>query len=203
MTTRLVVLLSGGGRSLQNLIDRTAAGTLDAEIVDVIASRANAGGLERAVAAGVPCTAIDPRDHDDDSFRRALYERIDRAAPDLIVLAGYTTLFPMDARYEHKVINIHPALLPKFGGKGYYGMRVHRAVVEAGEKRSGCTVHFVDGRYDRGPIILRRKVRLDADETPDTVAAKVFAEECEALPEAIALFGAGRLRVEGSRVVVE
>lgn len=203
MTRRVVVLLSGGGRSLQNLVDRIAAGTLDAEVVDVIASRSDAGGLARAESAGIPNTAIAREAHTDDAaFTAALHARIDAARPDLIVLAGYLTLFPMAPRYEGRVINIHPALLPKFGGKGYYGMRVHRAVIAAGERRSGCTVHFVDGSYDRGPIILRKKVVLAPDETPESLAARVFAEECEALPEVIALFFDGRLRIDGRNVEV-
>ena len=125
---------------------------------------------------------------------------LDRYAPDLIVLAGYLHLFRFAPHYQGRVMNIHPALIPAFCGKRFYGLRVHRAVLDYGVKVSGCSVHFADEEYDRGPIILQRTVPVLEDDTPHTLAERVFAEECKAYPEAIQLFAEGRLTIEGQRV---
>ena len=117
-----------------------------------------------------------------------------------IVLAGWLHLLPVPGDYHRKVLNIHPALLPKFGGKGMYGRHVHEAVLNRGAKVSGCTVHLVDDEYDHGPIILQRVVPVEDDDTPDSLAARVFAAECAALPEAIRLFATGNLEIHGCRV---
>lgn len=182
---RLAVLLSGGGRSLQNFIDRIAAGTLDAEVVLVIASRDGCGGLERAHRAGIPALV--------ESDTEIIFELLRRHAVDLVCLAGYLKLLaPIPTDFEDRVLNIHPSLLPDFGGAGYYGDRVHRAVLEAGVRESGCTVHICDDAFDRGPILLQRRVAVLPGDSVDSLAQRVFAEECEAYPEAIRLWQAQR-----------
>src|SRR5205085_1928091 len=124
------------------------------------------------------------------------------AGADLVCLAGYLQLLEVPPDFANRVLNIHPSLLPAFGGPGMYGRHVHEAALAYGVKVSGCTVHFADNAYDHGPVVLQRPVPVRDDDTPESLAARVFAEECEAYPEAIRLFAAGRLRVEGRRVVV-
>ena len=199
----LAVLLSGSGRSLQNLIDRIQAGTLDARIAVVIGSRADAYGLERARKHNIPTVVIASREHKGfDALSDAIAAELEKHPVDLIVMAGFMCLFRMPERFIGRAMNIHPALIPAFCGKGYYGHRVHEAALEYGVKVSGCTVHFADNEYDHGPIILQRVVAVLDDDTPDTLAARVFEQELEAYPEAIQLFAEGRLRIEGRRVRV-
>jgi formyltetrahydrofolate-dependent phosphoribosylglycinamide formyltransferase len=181
----LAVLVSGTGRSLQNLIDLAASGRLPARIVHVVGSRPGIAALERAARHGIPATVASPED---------LTGVIDRVAPDLVVMAGYLKHWPIPERWVGKTINIHPSLLPEFGGKGLYGARVHEAVLAAGRKVSGCTVHYVDSRYDSGPVILQRTCPVLPEDTPETLADRVFQEELVALPEAIRLIAAGRAR---------
>jgi formyltetrahydrofolate-dependent phosphoribosylglycinamide formyltransferase len=200
---RLAVLLSGGGTTLQNLLDEVAAGHLRAEIRVVIASRTEAGGLERARKAGVPALAIARKQYADvDAFNDAIHRELDRYEIDLIVLGGFLSVFQLRGKYKGRVLNIHPALIPAFSGKGFYGERVHRAAIEAGVKVSGCTVHFADDEYDHGPIILQRSVPVRDDDTPATLAARVHEAENELYPEAIRLWADGRLAIDGRRVVV-
>jgi len=203
-TVRLGVLLSGSGRTLQNLIDRIGDGRLDcARIVGVISSRSDVLGVERARRANLPLTIIRKRDFPDvNAFSEQIVRTLDRYEVDLVVQAGFLCYWRLPERYLGRVMNIHPALLPAFGGKGFYGHHVHEAVLAAGMKVSGCTVHFVDNEYDHGPIIVQRCVPVLEDDTPDTLAERVFREECIAYPEAIRLFAAGRLRIEGQRVRV-
>jgi formyltetrahydrofolate-dependent phosphoribosylglycinamide formyltransferase len=198
---RLAVLLSGSGTTLQNLIEHVEAGTLAARIVVVLASRPDAYGLERATQHGLEAICV-PRlaYRDAEAYHRELHAALDRYAPDLIALAGYLHLFRLAPQYRGRVMNIHPALLPAFGGQGFYGLRVHRAVLEYGVKLTGCTVHFADEAYDQGPIILQRAVPVLEDDTPQSLARRVFEEECQAYPAAIRLFAQGRLRIEGRRV---
>jgi phosphoribosylglycinamide formyltransferase-1 len=183
---RLAVLISGTGRSLQNLIELAAAGKLPVQIALVIASRAGAGGIEFARQAGIPVTVLA---RDPFNATRAYSEAIFAACRDadvqLVVLAGFLKHLLIPADFQRRVINIHPALLPAFGGQGYYGKRVHEAVLESGARRSGCTVHYVDDEYDHGPIILQRTVPVLDDDTAESLAARVFAQELIALPEAI------------------
>lgn len=199
---RLAVLLSGGGTTLQNLIDRIQDGRLDAEIAVVIASRADAFGLERARRAGIPAIAVVRREFADvAAFNDALHAELDRFTFDLIVMAGFLSPLEMRGRYAQRVLNIHPSLLPAFGGKGFYGERVHRAAIESGVKVSGCTVHFADDEYDRGPIVLQGVVAVEDDDTTETLAARVHERENELYPEAIRLWASGELEIVGRRVI--
>jgi formyltetrahydrofolate-dependent phosphoribosylglycinamide formyltransferase len=200
---RLGVLLSGGGSTLQNLLDRIATGGLRAEIAVVIASRADDGGIERARRAGVPALVVARKEFADSAaFNDALHAALEPHAVDLVILAGFLSLFEPRRRYAGRVMNIHPALIPAFCGAGFYGERVHRAVLESGVRVSGCTVHFADDQYDHGPIILQGTVPVYDDDTPQSLAARVHEVENELYPEAIALFADDRLRIEGRRVRV-
>lgn len=204
--TGLAVLLSGGGRTLQNIMEHIKSGRLDARVNAVIASRPDAYGLVRAGKEGIKAFCVDYREYgrNDDSrgFAGKLYEHITGSGADLVVLAGFMHLFPVRRSWEGRVMNVHPALIPAFCGKGYYGMRVHRAVVESGVKVSGCTVHFADGKYDHGPIILQSAVPVRAEDTPEMLAERVFEAECGAYPEAIKLFAEGRLEIRGRKVFI-
>jgi len=201
---RLGVLLSGGGRTLENILDQIRAGKLAAEVAVVIASRPNIRGIDIGKAAGVPTHLVRPKDSAGvEAYSEALCRLMDEARVDLILLAGFLSYWIVPERYLGRVMNIHPALLPAFGGKGMYGHHVHEAVVARGCKVSGCTVHFVNNAYDEGPIILQRPVPVYAEDTPDDVAARVFREECIAYPEAIRLFSEGRLRIDGLRVHID
>lgn len=199
----LAVLVSGSGTTLQNLIDRIAGGTLDARIQIVIGSRPEIRGLERAAAAKLMNFVVDRQKAADlPSFSKEVFSLCDDAEVDLICLAGWLCLLEIPERYANRVMNIHPALLPCFGGKGMYGAKVHQAVLDHGCKVSGCTVHFVDANYDDGPIILQRTCPVLEDDAAETLAHRVFEEEKIAYPEAIELFRQGRLKVEGRRVRV-
>ena len=198
---RLGVLLSGSGRTLQNFIDLIAAGELDAQIAVVIADRPKIKGIQRAEDAGLKTILIPRRGTPPEQFSARITEALGEAKVDLVCLAGFLALWTIPPEFEGRVMNIHPALLPKFGGKGFYGHHVHEAVLKNAEMVSGCTVHFCDNQYDHGPIILQRKVPVLPDDTPDTLANRVFEQELIAYPEAIRLFAANRLRIEGQRVV--
>jgi formyltetrahydrofolate-dependent phosphoribosylglycinamide formyltransferase len=199
---RLAILLSGGGSTLQNFIDVIAAGELDAEIAVVIASRIDAGGLQRAERAGLAAIAIPRRQFADAvAFNDALHAELARHDFDLILLAGFLSPFQLRGRYGQRVMNIHPALIPAFCGQGFYGMRVHQAAIDSGVKVSGCTVHFADDEYDHGPIILQGSVPVLDDDTADTLAARVHSVENELYPEAVRRWAAGRLVVSGRRVL--
>ena len=201
---RLGVLLSGGGRTLENILDHIRAGKLPAEVAVVIASRPNIRGIEIGKAAGVPTHLVRPKEYPTvEAYSDAMVKLLDDARVDLILLAGFLSYWIIPQRYLGRVMNIHPALLPSFGGKGMYGHHVHEAVLARGCKVSGCTVHFVDNEYDEGPIILQRAVPTYAEDTPDDLAARVFREECIAYPEAIRLFAEGRLRVGGGVVRID
>lgn len=200
---RLGALLSGGGRTLVNIVEEIDAGRLHAEVVVVISSLPNVKGVERAKAAGLPVKIIRKKEHPDvDEFSRLIAETLDEYKVDLVCQAGWTCYWRIPDRWLGKVMNIHPALLPRFGGKGFFGHHVHEAVLAAGEKESGCTVHFANNEYDAGPIILQRKVPVLSDDDADTLAARVFEQECVAYPEAIRLFAEGRLRIKGDRVEI-
>jgi phosphoribosylglycinamide formyltransferase-1 len=198
---RLAVLLSGSGTTLQNLLDHIADGRLVAQVVRVLSNRPDAFGLERGRRAGIPTAVVERRGcASREEFSERLFAHVRAAGADLVCLGGFLQLIAIPDDYRLRVLNIHPALIPAFCGRGFYGHRVHEAALEAGVKVSGCTVHFADNEYDHGPIVLQCPVPVEDDDTPDTLAARVFARECDAYPEAIRLFAEGRLRVEGRRV---
>jgi phosphoribosylglycinamide formyltransferase-1 len=198
---RLAVLLSAGGTTLQNLIDKIAAGKLRAQIVQVVSNNADAFGLERARRAGIPTAVVERKScASREEFSARIFASCRQAQAELVCLAGFLQLIHVPDDFLGRVMNIHPALVPAFCGKGYYGHHVHEAVLAYGAKVAGCTVHFADNEYDHGPIILQRCVAVRDDDTPDALAARVFEQECEAYPEAIRLFAAGRLRIEGRKV---
>lgn len=199
----LTVLISGGGTTLKNLIAKQRAGELPVDFRLVISSNPLARGLEIAQDAGIPTLVVERKKGvSAEDYCAAIFEPIRRAGVRLVVMGGFLkhVLIPPD--FENRVINIHPALIPNFCGQGMFGHHVHEAVLAAGTRESGCTVHFVDNQYDHGPVILQRSVPVLADDTPDTLAARVFAAECEALPEAIRLFGAGRLKAAQGQVLM-
>ncbi len=203
---RLGVLLSGGGRTLENILAEIDGGLLAnlAEVTLVIASRPGIRGIEVGRKAGVPVHLVRRKEFENvGAYSQAMVKILDEAEVDLVCLAGFLSYWILPDRYLGRVMNIHPALLPSFGGTGMYGHHVHEAVLARGGKVSGCTVHFVNNEYDAGPIILQRAVPAFAEDTPDTLAARVFREECIAYPEAIRLFAEGRLRIDGQVVHVE
>ena len=200
---RIAVLLSGEGTSLENLFERIEAGQVPGGVALVIASKESAGGLERARRRGVPAVAVPRRLHPDVSeFNDRIHEQLEKHGIDFVALLGFLSPFELRGRFEGRAINTHPALIPAFAGKGFYGRRVHEAVLEAGVKVSGATVHFVDAQYDHGPIILQEAVPVQDDDTPASLARRVQEVERRLVPRAIRLFAQGRLAVRGRRVLV-
>jgi formyltetrahydrofolate-dependent phosphoribosylglycinamide formyltransferase len=198
---RIGVLLSGSGTSLENLCERIDAGELPARVAVVVSSREQALGLERARRRGIAALAVPRRAHPEvKEFNDALHAALEPFDLDLVLLLGFLSPFELRGRFEGRALNVHPALVPAFSGTGYYGARVHEAVLEAGVKLTGATVHFVDEQYDHGPIVLQEAVAVLHDDTPETLAARVQAVERRLVPEAVRLFAAGRLRIEGRRV---
>ena len=194
---RLGVLISGSGTTLMNILKHIKQGLLNAEVDIVISSRSTVTGVEKAKNAGLDVKIIRTKDYQDiDGFSKRIEAELAAANVDLVIQGGWLCLWKIPYRYEHRVMNIHPALLPSFGGKGMWGHQVHEAVLKAGCKVSGCTVHFCTNEYDKGPIIVQRTCEVQNNDTPDTLAARVFEQECIAYPEAIRLFAAGRLSVE-------
>ncbi len=198
----IAVLISGGGTTLQNFIDLRDGGELDVHVKLVISSRPNAKGLQRATDAGIPTVVIERSSNPESLFSKQITDALQQADVDLVCMGGFLSMWIVPADFEGRVMNIHPALLPGFGGKGFYGQRVHEAVLEAGCKVSGCSVHFVDNIYDNGPIILQKPVAVHEDDTPETLAKRVRKCEKAIYPEAIRLFAQDRLRIEGRRVTI-
>jgi phosphoribosylglycinamide formyltransferase-1 len=180
---RLCVLISGGGTTLQNFIDRIADGRFDATICGVVSSKPDAFGVERANRANLPVTFV-PR-MPKDTFSDRVFAAVRNCQPDLVCLAGWLHLLTIPPDFNRRVINIHPSLLPAFGGPGMYGRHVHEAVLKGGATESGCTVHYADDEYDTGEIILQRRVPVLPGDTAEALAARVYEAECEAYPEAI------------------
>lgn len=193
---RLGVLVSGGGRTMVNIHDLIEAGRLNAEIAVVISSRSTVKGVERSHQIGLEPVIIRTKDYPDtNEFSRRIKETLDEANVDLVIQAGWLCLWIIPTEYENRVMNIHPALLPAFGGKGMWGHHVHEAVLKAGCKISGCTVHFCTSEYDKGAIIVQRCCPVKPDDDADSLAARVFEQECIAYPEAIRLFSEDRITV--------
>jgi phosphoribosylglycinamide formyltransferase-1 len=200
---RLAVLLSGGGTTLQNLLDHAADGRLPARVVQVVSSNPKAFGLIRAEHAGVPAVVIERKACPSrEEFSRRVFEPCRAAGAELVCLAGFLQLLKVPDDYRGRILNIHPSLIPAFCGQGFHGAHVHQAALDAGVKVSGCTVHFVDDEYDHGPIVAQRAVPVMEDDTAETLAQRVFGQESDVYPEAVRLFAEGRLRVEGRRVHV-
>jgi formyltetrahydrofolate-dependent phosphoribosylglycinamide formyltransferase len=197
---RVAVLVSGSGTNLQALLDRFGDGRDPAaEVAAVIASSERAGALERARRHGVEAHVLDPADAGTDA--RRLSDVLDGCGAELVVLAGYLRMVPASVvrSYRGRMLNVHPALLPAFGGKGMYGLRVHRAVLDAGVRVTGVTVHFVDEEYDRGAIIAQWPVPVLEDDDPEGLAARVLRVEHRVLPEVVSALARGGVRLEGGR----
>jgi formyltetrahydrofolate-dependent phosphoribosylglycinamide formyltransferase len=204
---RLAVLISGSGRTLENFIDLAANGELPIEIRLVISSSAAAGGLKFAKETGIPARVIRREDFSrgeagTSEFGDAVFGACREAGVDYVAMAGFLKLAPVPEDFAGRVLNIHPALIPAFCGAGMYGDRVHRAVIDAGVKVTGCTVHFVDNVYDNGPIIWQQPVPVFDDDTADTLAKRVFEVEKEAYPHVLKLLAAGRIKLENGRVTI-
>ena len=189
---RLGGLVSGGGRTVLNIHERIAAGELAAGLEIVISSRPEARAVVRCRQVGLRVEVVDRRQLDDTAFCQGIADLLREARVELVCMAGFLSFWQIPADFLGRVINIHPALLPAFGGKGFYGDRVHRAVLESGARESGCTVHFADNIYDHGPTILQRKVPVHADDDYEKLAARVFKEELIAYPQAIQMFIDGK-----------
>lgn len=204
---RLVVLVSGGGTNLQAVIDRIADGTIpDTEIAAVISNNKQAYALERARNHGIPAVCVSPKEYASRAeFNEALLAEIRKWEPGLIVLAGCLVVIPeiMVNAYPNQIINIHPALIPSFCGTGYYGLKVHEAVLERGVKVTGATVHFVDSGTDTGPILLQKAVEVRQDDTPKGLQKRVMEEaEWIIMPEAIRLIAEGKVTVTDGKAVI-
>lgn len=203
-SVRLGVLISGGGTTLKNLIDKIESGELAASIELVIASSPDCGGIRHAQRAEIPVKVIARGSYSSvDAFSGAIFDSLRAAGVELVTLAGFLSLIRVPEDFLGRVMNIHPALIPAFCGRGYYGHKVHEAAIERGVKLSGCTVHFADNEYDHGPIIAQRGVPVLDGDTPDSLAARVFEAECQLYPECIRLFAEGKLHIEGRRVLIK
>ena len=201
---RLGVLISGGGTTLINILEYIKQGKLNAEVGVVISSRSTVAGVERAKNAGLEVKIIRRKDHPDiDEFSKRIEGELAAANVDLVIQGGWLCLWKIPGRYENRVMNIHPALLPSFGGRSMWGHHVHETVLKSGCKISGCTVHFCTNEYDKGPIIVQRCCEVRDDDTPDTLAARVFEQECIAYPQAIKLFAEGKLLIQNGVVRVK
>jgi formyltetrahydrofolate-dependent phosphoribosylglycinamide formyltransferase len=200
---KLAVLISGSGRTLKNFSDLAAEGRLPVDIRLVVSSSPAAGGLEHARAANIPTAIIQRRDFDSNrAFGDAVFAACREAGVDYVAMAGFVKLAPVPDDFIGRVVNIHPALIPAFCGHGMYGHRVHHAVLDAGVKVTGVTVHFVDNQYDAGPIIWQQPVPVFDDDTAETLAARVFDTEKEAYPHVLRLLAAGRVRLVDGRVAI-
>lgn len=205
---RVAVLVSGGGTNLQAILDAIKSNMIsNAEVVGVISNNRNAYALERAVKAGVSAQYISPKDYENrDVFNDALLNAIDELRPDLIVLAGFLVVIPekLIRKYENRIINVHPSLIPSFCGTGYYGLKVHEAALKRGVKVTGATVHFVDEGTDTGPIILQKAVEVLPDDTPEVLQRRVMEQaEWKIMPEAIDLIANGKVAVREGRVIIQ
>jgi phosphoribosylglycinamide formyltransferase-1 len=206
MTAKCAVFASGGGSNFQSLIDRRDAGELKAQLSVLVVNNSGAGAAERARKSGIPVLHCAPSHFESATvYAETLLRHLDEYAIDCIVLAGYMKMLPspLVQRFRNRIINIHPGLLPAFGGKGMYGANVHRAVLEYGAKISGITVHFVDEEYDHGPVIYQQTVPVLDDDTPESLAARVLAVEHASLWKVVNAVSVGSVRVEGRRVFGE
>lgn len=202
---KIGVLISGSGTNLQALIDNVEKGMINGEIAVVISDKKGAFGIERAKKHGIEAIEIDKKEFDDKNvFMKAIINELEKYQVELVVLAGFLSILSEDfiERFRNRIINIHPSLIPAFCGKGYYGQRVHKAALDYGVKVSGATVHFVDEGADTGPIILQEAVKVEEDDTPESLSARILKVEHKLLPEAVRLYCEGRLVIEGRKVKI-
>lgn len=200
---KIAVLISGSGRTLKNFIDLAGEGKLPVEIKLVISSSAKAGGLEFAREANIPTEIyLRSKFDSDQAYGDALFAACRDAEVDYVVMAGFLKLAPVPPDFAGCVVNIHPALIPAFCGHGMYGHHVHQAVLDYGAKVTGCTVHFVNNEYDRGPIIWQQPVPVFENDTADTLAARVFEAEKEAYAHVLKLLAAGKVVIQGRQVKI-
>ncbi len=205
---KTVVCVSGGGTNLQAIIDGIAQGAIrNVQIVRVISNNRKAYALERAGQAGIDAVCVSPKDYEErEQFNEAFLRKVEEADPDLIVLAGFLVVVPpqLIRRYENRIINIHPSLIPAFCGKGYYGLKVHEAALARGVKVTGATVHFVDEGTDTGPILMQKAVAVEDGDTPERLQRRVMEEaEWTILPKCLDLIAAGKVRVSGGQAYIE
>ncbi len=205
---RLAVLLSGAGSTMVNLQEHMKRGEVPARIEVVVSSRRGVLGMERAEGLGITTRVLTRKGFwrdgvfEVEAYSAALADLLEEYSPDLVVMAGFVTRLAEPLLSRYPVMNVHPALLPMFGGEGYYGHHVHEAVLEAGVKVSGATVHFADDEYDHGPIIMQEAVEVREDDTVDTLAARVQEAERRIYPKAVAAFARGLVRVDGRRAIL-
>ena len=205
---KIAVLVSGGGTNLQAIIDKIAEGVItNTEIAVVISNNKNAYALERAKQAGIEAVCVSPKDYENrEQFNQEFLKTLDSYQVDLVVLAGFLVVIPpaMIQKYENRIINIHPSLIPSFCGTGYYGLKVHEGALARGVKVTGATVHFVDEGTDTGPIILQKAVEVQNGDTPEILQQRVMEQaEWEILPRAIHLIANGKVTVKDKKAVVE
>ncbi len=201
---RVGALISGGGRTILNILDSINHGEIHAEIPIVISSQSEVSGVQRMKEAGLAIKVIRRKDHSDiQTFSQAIENVLTEAQVDLVIQGGWLCLWKIPGRYDNRVMNIHPALLPSFGGKGMWGHHVHEAVLKTGCKVSGCTVHFCTDEYDKGPIIVQETCPVYSNDTPDRLADRVFEQECLAFPKAIKLFAENKVTVKGRIVCID
>ena len=200
---KIATFFSGGGRTILNLLERIEAGRLPARFVLAVADR-ECSGIDRIRARGLD-VVVEPwgKGTTPADYALRVWPKVQGAGADLVCLCGFLRMLLVPDDWAGKVMNIHPGLLPDFGGKGMWGDHVHRAVLDSGVKESGCTVHFADNVYDHGPIIVQRRVPVLDGDTADSLAARVFEAECEAYPEAITLFAEGRIRFGNGEVSIQ
>lgn len=205
---KVAVMVSGGGTNLQAIIDAVEAGTItNTEIVAVVSNNKGAYALERAKNAGIKGIVVSPKDYETrEQFNEALVQQMDLLQVDLIVLAGYLVVIPpaMIDKYENRIINIHPSLIPSFCGTGFYGLKVHEAALERGVKVVGATVHFVDKGTDTGPILLQKAVAVELGDTPEVLQRRVMEQaEWLLLPQAIDLIANGKVSIVNGKTIIE
>lgn len=205
---KLAVCVSGGGTNLQAVIDAIGQGRItNAQIEVVVSNNRNAYALQRAGQHGIPAVCISPKSFESrEAFHEAFLAELDKYQVDLVVLAGFLVVVPEPVvrKYQNRIINIHPSLIPSFCGKGYYGLKVHEAVLERGVKVTGATVHFVDAGTDTGPIILQKAVAVEQDDTPEVLQRRVMEQaEWVIMPQAIDLIANGKVAIEDGKVRVQ
>lgn len=205
---KIAVLVSGGGTNLQAIIDKISEGVItNTEIAVVISNNKNAYALERAKQASIEAVCVSPKDYENrEQFNQEFLKKLDSYQVDLVVLAGFLVVIPpaMIKKYENRIINIHPSLIPSFCGTGYYGLKVHEGALARGVKVTGATVHFVDEGTDTGPIILQKAVEVQNGDTPEILQRRVMEQaEWEILPRAIHLIANGKVTVQDKKAVVE